>query len=218
MKTLAEVLIHKEETESTNDDLKALVAEGDVPEGTVVMAERQTSGRGRKGAEWFCAEGDGLAFSVLVEPRWPKDRWGWVSLAAGLAVAEALEGFGFAPEIKWPNDVWLAGRKCCGILVEAPGEQVVVGVGLNVNGSEFPGEFEATSLELEGGGRMNRDRVLEAVWRRILDVMRRTPESDRTRASRASSLARISMAKTDSPSGRGVAEAPPIAASPCIRR
>ena len=88
MKALAEVLIHKPETESTNDDLKALVASGEAVGGTVVMAERQTAGRGRKGAEWFCAEGDGLAFSVLVEPRWPKNRWGWVSLAAGLAVAE----------------------------------------------------------------------------------------------------------------------------------
>jgi BirA family biotin operon repressor/biotin-[acetyl-CoA-carboxylase] ligase len=94
-----------------------------------------------------------------------------------LAVAEALETFGFAPEIKWPNDVWLGGKKCCGILVEAPGEQVVVGVGLNVNGVEFPKGLEATSLEGEAGVPMNRDRVLEAVWRRLLDVMGRTPEA-----------------------------------------
>lgn len=177
MKSLAEVLIHKRETESTNDDLKALVAAGAVEEGAVVMAERQTAGRGRKGAEWFCAEGCGLAFSVLVVPRWERKRWGWVSLAAGLAVAEALEQFGFAPEIKWPNDVWLGGKKCCGILVEAPGEQVVVGVGLNVNGTEFPDGIEATSLEVEGGGAVSRDRVLEAVWRRLLEVMERAPEA-----------------------------------------
>lgn len=176
MQSLAELLVQKEETESTNDDLKGLVASGEAEVGTVVLAERQTAGRGRKGAAWFHAEGAGLAFSVLVEPSWSKERWGWVSLAAGLAVAEALEGFGFAPEIKWPNDVWLGGRKCCGILVEAPGDQVVVGVGLNVNGAEFPGEFEATSLEAEGGVPLSRDRVLEAVWRRMLDVMGRTPE------------------------------------------
>lgn len=177
MQSLAELLIHKEETGSTNDDLKALVASGEAVDGQVVMAERQTAGRGRKGAEWFQAVGEGLAFSVLVKPRWPKERWGWVSLAAGLAVAETLEAIGFAPEIKWPNDVRLGGKKCAGILVEAPGDRVVVGVGLNVNGQRFPAEFEATSLELEGGVPVNRDRVLEAVWRRMLDVMSRTPEA-----------------------------------------
>ena len=129
-------LVFKEETRSTNDDLKEMLASGQAWEGVVVLAEKQTAGRGRKGARWFCEEGKGLAFSVLVQPGWEKERWGWVSLAAGLAVAEAVESMDFAPEIKWPNDLLMGGRKFCGILVEAIEDRVVVGIGLNVNGAE----------------------------------------------------------------------------------
>jgi len=176
MESLQEYLVYKECTESTNDDLKALVSAGDARPGTVLMAERQSAGRGRNGAEWFCEEGKGLAFSVALEPKWPKNRWGWMSLAAGLAVAEAMEDFGFAPEIKWPNDLLLGGRKCCGILVEAPGDMVVVGVGVNVNGIRFPDAFEATSLEREGGVPIPREKVLLGIWIRINAVIARTPE------------------------------------------
>ena len=134
---LAERLVWKETTGSTNDDARQLAVDGAEP-GTVVVAERQTAGRGRKGAEWFCAPGEGLAFSVILEPEWPREQWAWTALGAGLAVCEALERLGFAPAIKWPNDVLLDGCKVCGILVESPGERVVVGVGLNVNGGTFP--------------------------------------------------------------------------------
>lgn len=177
MDLLQEFLVLKKSTASTNDDLRALIAAGEARPGTVVLAERQTAGRGRNGAEWFCAEGLGLAFSVALEPGWPKSRWGWMSLAAGLAVAEALEGFGFAPDIKWPNDLLLGGKKCCGILVEAPGDLVVVGVGVNVNGTEFPEEFEATSLEAEGGVPLSRDKVLHGIWVRLQSVVARSPET-----------------------------------------
>ena len=177
MESLRDYLVHKESTGSTNDDLKTLVEAGTACPGTVLMTERQTAGRGRKGAEWFCEEGKGLAFSVALAPEWPRNRWGWMSLAAGLAVAEALEGFGFAPEIKWPNDLLLDARKCCGILVEAPGDMVVVGVGMNVNGVDFPEEFEATSLELAGGVPMSREQVLQGIWVRLRAVTKETPEA-----------------------------------------
>ena len=171
-------LIFKEETGSTNDDLKALLREGSAWEGALVLAERQTAGRGRKGAKWLCEEGKSLAFSVLVRPTWPKQRWGWVSLAAGLAVAEAVAGMGFDPEIKWPNDLLLGGRKFCGVLVEAVGEDVVVGIGVNVNGAarSFPEGVEATTLEAVVGHEVSREQVLERIWRQLAQVLAGSPE------------------------------------------
>ena len=146
---LADNLVFREETGSTNDDLRALLRKGEAGEGGVVLAERQTAGRGRKGAQWHCEPGKGLAFSVCLKPRWSKEHWSWVSLAAGLAVAEAVETLGLSPAIKWPNDVLLGGRKFCGILTEADQSDVIVGIGLNVGGDEgdFPAGVAATTLE-----------------------------------------------------------------------
>lgn len=175
---LLENLIHREEIGSTNDDLKKLIRFGEVWEGALVLAERQTSGRGRNGAAWTCEEGKGLTFSVLVRPHWPKERWGWVSLAAGLAVAEAMESLSFSPQIKWPNDLLLKDKKFCGILVEAMGDDVVVGIGLNVKGEEksFPEGVEATTLEAVAGYECSREQALERVWRNLGQVMKRQPE------------------------------------------
>ena len=172
---LAGRLVWKETTESTNDDARALVEDG-AEAGTVVVAERQTAGRGRKGAEWFCAPGDGLAFSVILAPEWERHHWAWTALGAGLAVCEALEGVGMTPSIKWPNDVYLDERKVCGILVEAIGERVVAGIGLNVNGGEFPEGVEAISMEQAGGRSYQRESVLELIWRRLMEVSERSVE------------------------------------------
>jgi BirA family biotin operon repressor/biotin-[acetyl-CoA-carboxylase] ligase len=173
---LADNLVFHEETGSTNDDLRELAAAGKAWDGLVVLAERQTAGRGRKGSGWHCEPGAGLAFSVLVHPSWPRDRWGWVSLAAGLAVAEAVETWALAPSIKWPNDVLLEGRKFCGILTEASGEDVIVGIGLNVrgDGSGLPEGVEATTLEAVRGEPLARELVLERVWQSLGQVLRRS--------------------------------------------
>ena len=122
---------------STNDRARELARAG-AEHGYLVWADRQTAGRGRKGAEWWCAPGRGLAFSVVVRPRWERARWGWLSLAAGLGVAEALEGFGFRPAIKWPNDLLWKGRKIAGILLEVNGEtdgpaSATIGIGVNLD-------------------------------------------------------------------------------------
>lgn len=172
---LAERLVWKDRTKSTNDDARELAEQG-AEAGTVVVAEEQTAGRGRKGAEWFCAPGEGLAFSVILMPGWPREQWAWTALGAGLAVSEALEKLGHSPEIKWPNDVLLEGRKVCGILVESPGARVVAGIGLNVNGGQFPEGVEAISLEQAGGRSYQREAVLELVWRGLLDVSARSVE------------------------------------------
>lgn len=153
---------------STNDDLQALAKDG-AEEGLVLMALEQTAGRGRRGAVWFSPPGESLAFSILLRPAEPKALWPRFALVAGLSVAQALESFGPACGIKWPNDVWIGGRKVAGILVEAGEGHVVVGIGVNVNNRRFPDEVaaSATSLRIETGLAHSGPEVLAAVIRRF---------------------------------------------------
>jgi len=158
----------RETTGSTNDDVREAARAG-APAGLVVVAERQQSGRGRRGAAWVCPPGEGLAFSVLLRPSEPKALWPRLSLAAGLAVAEGLDRHGVAAEVKWPNDVWIGGKKIAGILVEAGEDFVVVGIGINVGVTEFPAALEdsATSLALECGEAPELPLVLASVLERL---------------------------------------------------
>jgi BirA family transcriptional regulator, biotin operon repressor / biotin---[acetyl-CoA-carboxylase] ligase len=135
----------------------------------VLLALQQTAGRGRRGAAWFSPAGESLAFSILVKPREPKALWPRLALAAGLAVAEAVESFGIAAGIKWPNDIWIRNRKVAGILVEAGSDFAIVGIGLNVGTESFPDEVveTATSLRMETGLGISRHEVLGAIIRRF---------------------------------------------------
>lgn len=145
-------LLIRDSVQSTNDDVRVL-ADGGAPEGLVLLGLKQLAGRGRRGAAWFASPGESLAFSILLRPAEPKALWPRLALAAGLAVAEAMESFGLTPGIKWPNDVWLGGKKAAGILVEAGKDFAVVGIGINVNQEAFPPELSevATSMRIEGG-------------------------------------------------------------------
>lgn len=157
-------LLVKDSVESTNDEVQSLARAG-ANDGLVVLANRQTAGRGRRGTAWFSPTGESLAFSILVRPSEPKALWPRLALAAGLAVAEAIERFGVQAGIKWPNDVWIGGRKVAGILVEAGPDFAVVGIGLNVNTTGFPvGVADiATSLQIETGIPLPREDVLAAI-------------------------------------------------------
>ena len=152
------------ETDSTNDELRR--RESEAP-GLVVLAERQTAGRGRRGAAWLSAAGECLTFSVLLRPSEPKALWPRLSLATGLAVAEALGRCGLEARIKWPNDVLVGGKKICGILVEAAADRVIVGIGLNVLSERFPEGLEATSVCLESGRKVERAELLSMVLRAL---------------------------------------------------
>ncbi|MEI8039532.1 MAG: biotin--[acetyl-CoA-carboxylase] ligase [Verrucomicrobiota bacterium] len=158
---------------STNDEVRALAQAG-APDGLVLLALHQTTGRGRRGAPWFSQPATSLAFSILVRPPQPKPLWPRLALAAGLAVAEAVEASGATAGIKWPNDVWIRQRKVAGILVEAGADFAIVGIGLNVNTREFPAEVAdiATSLRLETQQDHPRPDVLAAIIRRF--ALRRT--------------------------------------------
>ena len=136
-------------TASTNDVALALAAQGDC-EGTIVLADQQTAGRGRLGRAWHSPAGNGLYVSLVLRPaRVP----GLLTLAAGVALAEAVEAVtALPPDIKWPNDLLVGRRKLAGILAEtASGDvpQVVIGYGINVGRQSFPPDLSgrATSLE-----------------------------------------------------------------------
>ena len=161
-------LLVRDSVGSTNDEIRK-VADAGAPEGLIILADRQTEGRGRRGAAWFSPAGESLAFSVLLRPSEPKALWPRLALTAGLAVAEALEEYVPLVGIKWPNDVWAGGRKIAGILVEAGRDFAVVGIGLNVNTLSFPDEVAetATSLALESGSGVSRADVLAAIIRRL---------------------------------------------------
>jgi BirA family biotin operon repressor/biotin-[acetyl-CoA-carboxylase] ligase len=161
-------LLVRESAASTNDELRALAERG-AGEGLVLLALQQTAGRGRRGAAWFSAPGESLAFSILVRPQEPKALWPRLALATGLAVAEAVERFGPAAGVKWPNDVWIGRRKVAGILVEAVSDFVIAGIGINVNSGVFPDEIAsiATSLRLETSLETPRGEVLAAIVRRF---------------------------------------------------
>lgn len=161
-------LLVKASVGSTNDELRKL-AEAGTQEGLIVLAEKQTEGRGRRGAAWFSPPGESLAFSVLLRPDEPKALWPRLALATGLAVAGALEEHLPLVGIKWPNDVWVHGKKIAGILVEAGKDFVVVGIGLNVNSLSFPAEVSdtATSLALETGCSVSRPEILASIIRHL---------------------------------------------------
>ena len=141
--------VHHRRTDSTNARARELAAAG-APHGTLVTAGEQTAGRGRQGRTWLAAPGEALLASVIVRDLTPI-----LPLATAVAVAEACEALAPAEAgIKWPNDVWIDGRKVSGILLEGRPQEgwAVLGIGLNVRTREFPAELAeiATSLALHG--------------------------------------------------------------------
>jgi BirA family biotin operon repressor/biotin-[acetyl-CoA-carboxylase] ligase len=146
-----------DEVDSTNERAAAWAADG-APDGAVVCADHQTDGRGRHGRTWTDTKGQNLLFSVVLRPQMPSGRLGLLPVAASVAVAETVDAF-VSPHraaLKWPNDVLLGGRKACGMLLESSlatpqrSTVVVLGVGLNVNQTDFPDALAdtATSLRL----------------------------------------------------------------------
>src|SRR6516164_7764874 len=161
-------------TGSTNADLLARALRGE-PEGVVLAAEEQTAGRGRMGRTWTSPPRAALTFSLLLNPAVPPARRGWLPLLTGVAVAAAVtEVTGIRTGLKWPNDVLagnvLAGEgKLAGILAEAAGDAVVVGIGLNVSTEPaelprpLPGALPATSLRAAGAQAPDREELLLAI-------------------------------------------------------
>jgi len=158
-------------TDSTNR-VAMEMAERGAPHGTVVVADAQTAGRGRRGRSWVSPPGKNLYVSLLLRPPVPTVEAPRLSLVAGVALADAIEAMGVPASLKWPNDLYLGERKAAGILAEMASDpdgvrHVVIGVGLNVNmeAADFPQELRgrATSLQIAAGRAYHRVDVL-ARW------------------------------------------------------
>jgi BirA family transcriptional regulator, biotin operon repressor / biotin---[acetyl-CoA-carboxylase] ligase len=167
-------IIHYFKAESTNTIAMRLGEEGE-PHGTLVIAEEQTAGRGRAGRSWTSEKSAGITCSILLRPPIAPSQAPLLTLVAGLAArdaaAEELDG---VPDIRWPNDVVVKGKKFCGILTEMHAEPdrvhfAVVGMGMNVNQSKMPTQLAeiATSLRMETGKAHSRLEVLVRLLRHL---------------------------------------------------
>lgn len=155
------------EVTSTND-VAAVLAEQRPGEGSVVLANAQSSGRGRQGRPWVSPAGAGLYVSIVLRP--PPHAVTLVTIAAGVAVADGIQtATGLDVQLKWPNDVQIGGRKVAGLLAEASSstavpsvQHVILGVGINVMAAAYPPEIasRATSLEGELGRPVDRGLLL----------------------------------------------------------
>jgi len=164
---LGDPIYYFEELESTNTTAELLAREG-CPEGTMVLGNCQSAGRGRKGAGWFSPAGLNLYFSLVLRPDTASLRF--LPYIASLAVQRALQQIGIDADLKWPNDVLVDERKICGILIQTAMEDgrllfAVVGFGINVNVLEFPAELQdvATSVALHKGSAEPREALLASL-------------------------------------------------------
>ena len=171
-------IICHEEIDSTNNEAKRLAREG-AAEGTVVVAECQTGGKGRLERQFFSPKGKGIWFSVILRPKFLPQEAPKCTLMAAVAVARAMAEFGLEPGIKWPNDLLYENKKLVGILTEMSAEMdginyIVIGTGINVNidQSEFPEDIRevATSLCMMKGEPLPRVKFFQAVLRAMDDL------------------------------------------------
>jgi BirA family biotin operon repressor/biotin-[acetyl-CoA-carboxylase] ligase len=178
---------HFRRVSSTNLVAREMAREG-TAEGTLVVAEEQTHGRGRLGREWVSPAGTGIWMSLILRPSIPPTDAPRLTLAAAVAVADAVgEIVGISPEIKWPNDLLFGGKKFCGILTEMDAEMervnfVILGIGINVNqlASDFPEPLRslATSLRETCGRRVSRPDLVCRILERLEDRCRQTVSTD----------------------------------------
>jgi BirA family biotin operon repressor/biotin-[acetyl-CoA-carboxylase] ligase len=172
-------IIHFEEIDSTNNYAKKIANEGFL-HGTLVVAEKQTLGRGRVGREWKSFNSDGLWFTIILRPDLEPEKVQIITLAASVAVVEGIfEAQGIVCGIKWPNDIILDGCKLGGILTELSAEPghvnyVVVGIGININQDLDTFDYEikskATSLKIHTGIPVSRVKLLGSILTRFENI------------------------------------------------
>lgn len=159
--------VHAYRSVKSTNDLAARLAEDGAPEGVIVTADEQTKGRGRLGRNWFSPPKTGIYLSIILRPTFPPEDAPGLSVMTAVALADTLVKWkpGLV-QIKWPNDIWINGRKAAGILTELSAERngihhVIVGVGINVNhqAGDFPEDLRTTATSLRRELRRKVDRV-----------------------------------------------------------
>lgn len=179
-------LYYYEETDSTNTRAKADGEKG-APHGALYVADKQVTGKGRRGRIWQSPSGTSVYMTILLRPKMEPVKAPQITLLMALAAVDAIrKTLGLEAGIKWPNDVVIDGKKVCGILTEMSSEPdlinyVVVGIGTNVNQDTFPEELKekATSLKLEAGEKVNRSQIAAAIienFERYYDIFARTED------------------------------------------
>ncbi|NQD67220.1 biotin--[acetyl-CoA-carboxylase] ligase [Bacillus haikouensis] len=174
--TLGQVIHYEESVPSTQKIAHDLAGNGAV-EGTLVIADEQTAGRGRLMREWHSSSGSGIWMSLILKPHLPPQKAPQFTLITAVAVVQAIEEVTeLQPQIKWPNDILINGKKVTGILTELQAESdkinsIIIGIGMNVNHSidHFPAEIRsiATSLAIEKGDLLSRAELVQTVLERI---------------------------------------------------
>ncbi|MBP6672005.1 MAG: biotin--[acetyl-CoA-carboxylase] ligase [Bacteroidetes bacterium] len=169
-RTFGRTVYSFESIDSTNTFARGL-DRNSAPHGTVVIADEQTSGRGRLQREWISTKGMNLLLSVILYPEFNIEKTALLPLIGSLAVSDAVDALtGLTTSCKWPNDVLIGHKKFCGMLLESASgssgiEKIILGIGINVNQSEFPEGLlhKATSLRNECGKEIDRVSLLTAV-------------------------------------------------------
>jgi len=171
--------------------------------GTVVVADEQTAGIGRHGRLWHSERGTGLYTSIVLRIPQPVPV---MMLALGLAAREAIaKTSGLSPDLRWPNDVLIGGRKCAGMLAQIDGGALIAGIGINVAQTEFPKELEATSLLIQGAI-VAREDILIALVEAVDEYCFKEPAEIRRLFEAASSYARGLRVRVDQDGVEGVTQ------------
>lgn len=167
---LEQKIYRYKELSSTNTEAQRLAEEG-ASHGTVIVAEAQTAGRGRRGRQWISPADKGLWFSMILRPDMQPEKSSGLTLVAALAVNQAITDLtGLKSQIKWPNDIVLEKKKVCGILAELSLkgqtiDYIIMGIGINVDQQEFSGELSETATALENvcGKKISKEKLLSEV-------------------------------------------------------
>jgi BirA family transcriptional regulator, biotin operon repressor / biotin---[acetyl-CoA-carboxylase] ligase len=169
--------IHYEESVESTQKIAHLLAYEDAPEGTIVIAEEQVTGRGRMDRKWHSPKYSGIWMSLILRPKIPLTKAPQLTLLAAVAIVQAIEDLtNVTPEIKWPNDILISGKKVTGILTELQAESdrinsVIIGIGINVNQrkEDFPVELReiATSLLIEKEETVPRAELIKGIFLKL---------------------------------------------------
>jgi len=172
--------IYCEEIDSTNNYLMDSKAKND-QHGTVVFAERQSAGKGRKDRKWYSSKDQNLTFSILLRQRFNEKNINIINLGTAVSLAMSLENlYQLRVNLKWPNDILISDKKVAGILLESSSsgnkiDKVVIGIGINVNQTSFQGAYNITptSVKLETGTEIDRERLLAEILNNFEEILKR---------------------------------------------